>query len=153
MASPRGWGSGDRCCSALEAAVDGRAGHREQLGQVGDGVLAAAVHAAQLGLLLGAELRGRLLADRGPEELLAQAVGRVWSVTCDPQTAAALQASHTVSGLVSQGARASVRVVSPEPPHPAAQPMDPTLEDAYLWIVGSGSPVAPPAMLPERSSR
>ena len=31
----QGWGSGDRCCSALEAAVDGRAGHREQLGQVG----------------------------------------------------------------------------------------------------------------------
>jgi hypothetical protein len=49
--------------------------------------------------------------------------------------------------LVSQGARVSVRVVSAEAPHAAAHPVAPTLEDAYLWIVGSGSPVAPAAML------
>ena len=46
-------------CIALEGAVDRRAGHAEQLGEVGDGVLTGAGHADEFALLLGESL-GRL---------------------------------------------------------------------------------------------
>jgi hypothetical protein len=39
----------------LEGAVPGRPGHGEQLGEVGDGVVAGGVHAPELGLLPGRE--------------------------------------------------------------------------------------------------
>jgi hypothetical protein len=38
---------------ALEGAVDRGAGHGEQLGKIGDGVLAGAGHAHEFALLLG----------------------------------------------------------------------------------------------------
>jgi len=38
---------------ALEGAIDRGAGHGEQLGEVGDGVLAGADHAHEFALLLG----------------------------------------------------------------------------------------------------
>ena len=41
----------------LQRAVDGGSGDVEQFGEVGDGVVAGAVHAAQFGLLLGRQLR------------------------------------------------------------------------------------------------
>ena len=40
-------------CIALEGAVDRRAGHAEQLSEVGDGVLTGAGHADEFALLLG----------------------------------------------------------------------------------------------------
>ena len=42
--------------AVLEGPVHGGPGHGEQLGQIGDGVVAGGVHAPQFGLLLGREL-------------------------------------------------------------------------------------------------
>ncbi len=44
----------------------------------------------------------------------------------------ALQARHPRSGLVSQGATVTVRIIARSAPAPGAVPVPPTLEDAYL---------------------
>lgn len=85
--------------------------------------------------------RGQLVADCSAEQLLARAAGRVWTVTCDAATATSLQATHTVTGLVSQGGQVTVRIIGAERPHHSAQPADPTLEDAYLSVVEPDDPV------------
>jgi ABC-type multidrug transport system ATPase subunit len=78
---------------------------------------------------------GQVLADTSPEALMASAAGAVWAVTVDPAAAARLQATETVSGMVADGSRVTVRVVSRTPP-PGGRPVEPTLEDAYLVAVG-----------------
>ena len=83
--------------------------------------------------------QGRLVADSSPEALLAGAAGQVWSVTTDAATALKLQSAHQVSAMVQQPAGVALRIVSPVRPHEVAQPMEPTLEDAYLLVVGQQS--------------
>jgi ABC-type multidrug transport system ATPase subunit len=78
---------------------------------------------------------GAVLADTSPEALLRAAAGSVWAVSVDPATAARLQATETVSGMVADGSRVTVRIVSPTPPA-GAWAVEPTLEDAYLLTVG-----------------
>lgn len=85
--------------------------------------------------------RGRLVADCSAQELVARATSRVWTVTCDAATATSLQATHTVTGLVSQGGQVTVRIIGADRPHRSAQPADATLEDAYLSVVESDVPL------------
>jgi ABC-2 type transport system ATP-binding protein len=87
---------------------------------------------------------GRILADTSPEALLASAAGSVWALSVDPATAARLQATETVSGMVADGQQVTVRVVSRTPPAGAAA-VQPTLEDAYLLTVGGHRPAWRPA--------
>ena len=81
---------------------------------------------------------GRVLADTSPDALLAAAAGSVWATTVDPATANRLQETATVSGMVADGHRVTVRIVSRTPPQ-GASPVEPTLEDAYLLTVGTPS--------------
>ena len=83
---------------------------------------------------------GTLIADTSPEALLAAAGGSVWALDVDPATAARLQTSETVSGMVADGSRVTVRIVSRTRPA-GARAVEPTLEDAYLLTVGR--PAAP----------
>ena len=78
---------------------------------------------------------GTVVADTSPEALLAAAAGSVWAVSVDPAAATRLQATDTVSGMVSDGRRVTVRIVSRTPPA-GAWAVEPTLEDAYLLRVG-----------------
>ena len=80
--------------------------------------------------------QGRVVANSSPEALLAGAAGRVWSVTTDAATALALQSAHQVSAMVQQPGGVALRIVSAARPHELAVPAEPTLEDAYLWVVG-----------------
>jgi hypothetical protein len=83
---------------------------------------------------------GKLLADTTPEDLLSNAVGKVWSVTTDTATALDLQARYQVSGMVSQRAGVNLRILSVTQPVEIAELVEPTLEDAYL--VASGTKIA-----------
>ncbi len=85
---------------------------------------------------------GRVLADTTPEELLARAVGAVWTVTVDAATATRLQAAYRVSALVSRPSGAQLRIVSAVRPHAAAEVVEPTLEDAYLLAIAAQSSAA-----------
>jgi ABC-type multidrug transport system ATPase subunit len=80
---------------------------------------------------------GKLLADTTPEELLSNAVGKVWSVTTDTAQALDLQARYQVSGMISQRAGINLRILSLTRPVENAEIIDPTLEDAYLIAIGS----------------
>ena len=79
---------------------------------------------------------GRVVADTSRDALLAAAAGSVWATTVDPVTATRLQETATVSGMVADGHRVTVRIVSRTPPQ-GASPVEPTLEDAYLLTVGT----------------
>ncbi len=79
---------------------------------------------------------GQVLSDTTPEKLLAATVGKVWSVTVDQATALQLQATHQVSTMVNQMSGVTLRLVSATRPHEAAIIVDPSLEDAYLLVVG-----------------
>ena len=96
------------------------------------------VEAAASRLLLLRE--GKLLADTTPEDLLSNAVGKVWSVTTDTATALDIQARYQVSGMVSQRAGVNLRILSVTQPLEIAELIEPTLEDAYL--VASGTKIA-----------
>jgi ABC-type multidrug transport system ATPase subunit len=80
---------------------------------------------------------GRLLTDTTPDELIARAAGKVWTVTVDGATAQRLQVTHRISALVSRPSGIVLRVVSETRPHEDAQLVEPSLEDAYLWEVGA----------------
>jgi len=78
---------------------------------------------------------GRLLADTSPHELIASARGCVWSVTTDAAMASRLQSQNQVSGMVASDGEVTTRIVAPASPAAGAVPVEPTLEDAYLYAV------------------
>jgi ABC-type multidrug transport system ATPase subunit len=87
---------------------------------------------------------GSIVADATPDNLLNRAAGNVWTVTVDAATALRLQSTYTVSALVTQPQGTVVRLLSARSPHPQAVPVDPSLEDAYLYLLppplpGAGS--------------
>ncbi|HMA34427.1 MAG TPA: ABC transporter ATP-binding protein [Chloroflexia bacterium] len=93
------------------------------------------VEAAATRLVLLKE--GRVLRDVAPSALLAAAAGQVWTVTTDSATATGLQARYRASALANTPGGVQVRLVSPTRPHEAAQPADPSLEDAYLLAMAA----------------
>ncbi len=84
---------------------------------------------------------GEVLADTTPEALIAQAVGSVWSVTTDLNTASQLESRYAVSSLIASGEKMNLRLISSVSPLPGAQESEPTLEDAYLFAIGGGKEV------------
>jgi len=85
---------------------------------------------------------GDIAADSTPEALIGDAVGHVWSVTADAATAIRLQERGQVSAMVTDARGVTLRLISPDRPHEAAVPAEPTLEDAYLLAVGERAGVA-----------
>ncbi|HUZ78277.1 MAG TPA: ABC transporter ATP-binding protein [Chloroflexota bacterium] len=80
---------------------------------------------------------GQMLADSTPEALIETAAGQVWTVTTDAASTAELQRRCTVSALVARPGGASLRILSANRPHPNATTDTPTLEDAYLLLLGA----------------
>jgi ABC-type multidrug transport system ATPase subunit len=79
---------------------------------------------------------GRVLGDATPDALLARARGAVWTVTVDQGAAMRLQARFPVSSMLQQPGGVTLRIVSPDRPHPDASAADPNLEEAYLVTTG-----------------
>ena len=78
---------------------------------------------------------GRLVSDTTPAALLEQAQGKVWEAMVDAMTAQHLQRTCQISALVQKSSGIHLRIVSVNSPHEAAQPVEPNLEDAYLWVM------------------
>jgi len=70
---------------------------------------------------------GLLLAHDSPESLLAAICGKV----------PAIQQQYLITSTAHRSDGVHVRVVSSSPPMPQAQPLEPTLEDAYLASIAS----------------
>lgn len=83
--------------------------------------------------------RGRLLVHTTPERLLATVQGQVWEWTIPSDDLPVVRRRYLISGTLRRLDGLQVRVVSPDAPHPNAQPTSPTLEDAYLAAINRES--------------
>ena len=83
--------------------------------------------------------QGRLVRCAAPEELLAHAVGRVWRAVVPAERLPQVQRRVAVSNLTRRADGVHVRFVAPlgQPPIAGAAAVEPTLEDAYLLVVGA----------------
>ena len=82
--------------------------------------------------------QGKLIAVATPEEILQRAVGRVFSLRVASDQLTALQQRVHVASLVQRTDGARVRFVCAGDPPAGAVAVDPTLEDAYLWLRREG---------------
>jgi ABC-type multidrug transport system ATPase subunit len=75
---------------------------------------------------------GRLVLHSTPEEMLRRATGRVFRALLQPEDLPRAQKELPISGLLRRTDGVQVRYVSDGPVLPASEPVEPTLEDAYL---------------------
>jgi ABC-type multidrug transport system ATPase subunit len=84
---------------------------------------------------------GRLLAHGLPESILASVTGQVWELVVPSADLPALKQKYPISSTAHRSDGVHVRIVSPMPPTlPGAREarmLEPSLEDAYLAVLGS----------------
>ena len=84
--------------------------------------------------------RGHLKWRGTPTGLLADAEGGAWSLSVRADEFDHLRATHRVSAAVRRGDTIDARLVGTERPHPMAQAVAPTLEEAYLLFAPDEDP-------------
>jgi ABC-2 type transport system ATP-binding protein len=94
---------------------------------------------AQVAPALAVVRKGQVLYSGPVSQLLKQAEGQVWTAEVEYLDAAALQRQHRVVGSVRTQSGQQLRIVAPEAPLPGAVPAAPTLEDAYVALMGGAS--------------
>src|SRR6266436_7538898 len=80
-------------------------------------------------------VHGQLIANDVPEALLALVSGKVWEVVVPSASVPALRLKHLVSSTAHRSDGVHARVVADAAPENAARPLDPSLEDAYLFAL------------------
>jgi len=81
---------------------------------------------------------GHLLYRGQPAGFIAQAKGHVWSTTVTPEHVTAIEKKHAIIGSVRHMDGVSLRVLGRQEAVadlPNVKPLDPTLEDAYIWVM------------------
>ena len=78
---------------------------------------------------------GRLVRHGAPEKFLASLTGKVWEVVVESSELAALRQRVLVSNTAHRSDGVHARVVCEEKPAAAARPLEPSLEDAYLFAL------------------
>ena len=78
---------------------------------------------------------GRVLWQGSVEALLAVAQGRAWEWVVPPEQLAQVRRAHRLSHVARRFDGLHVRAVADRSPDPAALPVEPTVEEAYLVIV------------------
>ena len=81
-------------------------------------------------------LKGRVRFVGTPAELVDLTRGSVWQVTVDDLDFDILRRVHKVVHHLRDGSRIRARILSARPPSDDAQPVVPTLEDSYMWLLG-----------------
>lgn len=72
-------------------------------------------------------------------EMLDAIRDKVWQVNLSPAELPAFRGKHLETGLMRDGNNIRLRIVADEKPAPAAQQIDPTLEDAYIHFMREGT--------------
>lgn len=84
--------------------------------------------------------KGAFVMDGTPEEVVAQAAGKVWECHVDARRAEAMAARMQVANVrYAADGHAVVRAVADSAPVPDAHTVDPTLEDLYLLVFQDAS--------------
>lgn len=78
---------------------------------------------------------GHAVAQERPSELLARANGAVWEWVVPDADLTAVRNEYTISGTTRRRDGVRVRTVTEERPTDAATAVEPTLEDAYLYLL------------------
>ena len=86
--------------------------------------------------------RGQLLIHDSPEALLATVAGKIWEVVVPSADLPAVRQKHLVSSTAHRSDGVHARVIANGAPVPAGRALEPTLEDAYLAILGMQRNVA-----------
>ncbi|HEU4521486.1 MAG TPA: ABC transporter ATP-binding protein [Thermoanaerobaculia bacterium] len=79
---------------------------------------------------------GSLVAHAAPETLLQRAQGSVWEVVVPSADFEAMRRTMKVSSAVRRPDGVHARLVAAERPRPDARAAEPTLEDAFLFVMG-----------------
>jgi len=82
--------------------------------------------------------RGQLLFDGKTADLNRTAEGQIWQLDVDREAEPDLATPARVASRSVQDGRDRLRILSPVRPHPRAEPARPTLEEAYLALIGEG---------------
>lgn len=78
---------------------------------------------------------GQIITTGTVEEILGQVSGVVWECTVTPREADSMSLRMAVGNVrYDHNGMAVVRLVSETPPHRNARPVEPTLEDVYLYL-------------------
>jgi len=85
--------------------------------------------------------KGSIIFYGNPEEMLAPVRGKAWQVRTDDAGLAVLSERHTVTEVQREAGGVFARFVADAPEFPNAEPRDPNLEDAYIWIMGDKAAV------------
>jgi len=81
--------------------------------------------------------QGHLLAHDSPEVLLGSVSGKIWEVVIPSSELAAVRQKYLVSSTAHRSDGIHARVVADVAPDKALRPLDPSLEDAYLFALAS----------------
>jgi len=79
---------------------------------------------------------GRMVAHERPSALISRASGSVWEWVVPEDELSKVKSTHTVSTTTRRQDGVQVRVVAENPPDSNAELTEPTLEDAYLCLIG-----------------
>ena len=79
---------------------------------------------------------GQILWNGTPTALLRDAASSVWEVTLDPTTFEQLRTTFQVSQAIRRGNHVETRLIASHQPHVAAVQVEPSLEEAYLYLAG-----------------
>jgi ABC-2 type transport system ATP-binding protein len=67
--------------------------------------------------------------------MLEEVRGKVWQLDATPDELPGLRDRYLETGLVREGGRLHIRVVADTLDGSAGRPVEPTLEDAYIWLM------------------
>ena len=80
--------------------------------------------------------KGVITDNAPPAELLKKIEGQVWSVPAREEEVQPLQERFRVTNILKNDESVSLRILSEEKPTENAKPVQPTLEDYYLYVFG-----------------
>jgi ABC-type multidrug transport system ATPase subunit len=84
--------------------------------------------------------RGRIIHHGTTADVIDTVRGKAWQVVTDDVGLASLQARYAVTEVQRELDGVLVRLVADEVDFPGVQARSPSLEDAYVWIMGEGAP-------------
>lgn len=83
--------------------------------------------------------KGRIRFDGNIAGMADRARGKVWEIEVSPAELSSLRDKHLETALRRDGDRIHIRLAAEKVEHPSAKPLEPSLEDAYLWLMRDGS--------------
>ncbi len=83
--------------------------------------------------------KGRIRFEGNVGAMADKARGKVWEVALAQSELTAFRDRYLETALRREGDRIHIRVAADKVDHPTAKPLEPTLEDAYLWLMRDGA--------------